>query len=47
MLLMSSVRTVIEEVAEELDSQNIDQLADEVAASDDLLDVVNRPPVID
>ena len=38
--------TVIEEVAEELDSQNIDQLADEVAASDDLLDVVNRPPVI-
>lgn len=38
--------TVIEEVAEELDSQNIDELADEVAASDDLLDVVNRPPVI-
>lgn len=38
--------TVIEEVASELDSQNIDQLADEVAASDDLLDVVNRPPVI-
>lgn len=38
--------TVIEEVAEELDAQNIDQLADEVAASDDLLDVVNRPPVI-
>jgi len=38
--------TVIEEVAEELDSQNIDQLIDEVAASDDLLDVVNRPPVI-
>jgi general secretion pathway protein E len=38
--------TVIEEVAEELDSQNIDQLADEAAASDDLLDVVNRPPVI-
>ena len=38
--------TVIEEVAEELDSQNIDQLADEVAGSDDLLDVVNRPPVI-
>jgi len=38
--------TVIEEVAEELDSQNIDQLADEVSASDDLLDVVNRPPVI-
>jgi len=38
--------TIIEEVVEELDSQNIDQLADEVAASDDLLDVVNRPPVI-
>jgi len=38
--------TVIEEVAEELDSQNLDQLVDEVAASNDLLDVVNRPPVI-
>lgn len=38
--------TVIEEVAEELDSQNIDQLADEVGSSEDLLDVVNRPPVI-
>ncbi|MBN2139305.1 MAG: type II secretion system ATPase GspE [Sedimentisphaerales bacterium] len=38
--------TVIEEVAEELDQQNLDQLVDEVAASDDLLDVVNRPPVI-
>ncbi len=38
--------TVIEEVAEELDSQNFDQLVDEVASSDDLLDVVNRPPVI-
>jgi general secretion pathway protein E len=38
--------TVIEEVAEELDSQNLDQLVDEVTASDDLLDVVNRPPVI-
>jgi general secretion pathway protein E len=38
--------TVIEEVAEELDSQNLDQLVDEVAMSDDLLDVVNRPPVI-
>src|SRR4030042_1232188 len=35
--------TVIEEVAEELDSQNLDQLVDEVAASDDLLVVVNRP----
>ncbi len=38
--------TVIEEVAEELDAQNLDALADEVAGSDDLLDVVNRPPVI-
>jgi len=38
--------TVIEEVAEELDSQNLDQLVDEVATADDLLDVVNRPPVI-
>jgi len=38
--------TVIEEVAEEVGSQNIDDLANEVAASDDLLDVVNRPPVI-
>ena len=38
--------TVIEEVVEEIDSQNLDQLIDEVATSDDLLDVVNRPPVI-
>lgn len=38
--------TVIEEVAEELDSQNLDQLADEAGTSEDLLDVVNRPPVI-
>ncbi|MBW8015249.1 MAG: type II secretion system protein GspE [Planctomycetes bacterium] len=38
--------TVIEEVAEELDNQNLDQLVDEVHSSDDLLDVVNRPPVI-
>jgi general secretion pathway protein E len=38
--------TVLEEVAEELDSQNLDRLVDEVASSDDLLDVVNRPPVI-
>ncbi len=38
--------TVIEEVAEELDSQNLDQLVDEVSGADDLLDVVNRPPVI-
>jgi len=42
--------TVIEEVAEELDAvngkQSLDQLIDEVSTSDDLLDVVNRPPVI-
>ncbi len=38
--------TVIEEVADELDSQNLDRLIDEVSTSDDLLDVVNRPPVI-
>ncbi|MGE4285840.1 MAG: type II secretion system ATPase GspE [Phycisphaerae bacterium] len=38
--------SVAEEVAEELDSQNIDNLANEIAGSDDLLDVVNRPPVI-
>ena len=39
--------TVIEEVVEEIDSQqNLDQLVDEATGSDDLLDVVNRPPVI-
>lgn len=38
--------TVIDEVAEELDSQNLDQLVNEVTTADDLLDVVNRPPVI-
>lgn len=38
--------TVIDEVAEELDSQNLDDLADEASMADDLLDVVNRPPVI-
>ncbi|HUW20457.1 MAG TPA: type II secretion system ATPase GspE [Sedimentisphaerales bacterium] len=39
--------TVIEEVVEEIDSQqNLDQLVDEASSSDDLLDVVNRPPVI-
>ncbi|MCK4998682.1 MAG: Flp pilus assembly complex ATPase component TadA, partial [Anaerohalosphaera sp.] len=38
--------SVIDEVAEELDSQNLDKLVDEVHSSDDLLDVVNRPPVI-
>ena len=38
--------TVIEEVAEELDSQNLDELIDEASSSNDLLDVVNRPPLI-
>jgi len=38
--------SVIEEVVEELDAQNLEQLVDEAGASDDLLDVVNRPPVI-
>lgn len=38
--------TVIEEVAEELDAQNLDQLVDQAQRSEDLLDVVNRPPVI-
>jgi len=38
--------SVIEEVAEELDSQNLDRLVDEAQSSEDLLDVVNRPPVI-
>ena len=38
--------SVMEEVAEELDNQNLNQLVDEAAHSDDLLDVVNRPPVI-
>lgn len=38
--------SVADEVAEELDSQNLDSLVNEVASSDDLLDVVNRPPVI-
>ena len=38
--------SVVDEVVEELDGQNLDRLVDEVASSDDLLDVVNRPPVI-
>jgi general secretion pathway protein E len=38
--------TVLEEVAEEVDSQNIEGLISDVASSEDLLDVVNRPPVI-
>jgi len=38
--------TVIEQVGVEVDVQYPDQLADEVASSDVLLDVVKRPPVI-
>ena len=38
--------SVVDEVAEELDSQNLDNLVNEVGSGDDLLDVVNRPPVI-
>ena len=38
--------TVLEEVAEEVDAQNIEGLIGEVTSSEDLLDVVNRPPVI-
>jgi general secretion pathway protein E len=38
--------SVIDDVVEELDAQNLEQLVDEAGGSDDLLDVVNRPPVI-
>jgi len=38
--------TVLEEVADEVDAKNIEGLIGEVATSEDLLDVVNRPPVI-
>ena len=38
--------TVLEEVAGEVDAQNIETLLGEVGSSEDLLDVVNRPPVI-
>ncbi|MBN2377855.1 MAG: Flp pilus assembly complex ATPase component TadA [Sedimentisphaerales bacterium] len=38
--------TVLEEVAGEVDAQNIEGLLTEVSSSEDLLDVVNRPPVI-
>ncbi len=37
---------VLEEVAEEMDAQNLEGLIGDVANSEDLLDVVNRPPVI-
>jgi len=38
--------TVLEDVVDEVDSQNIEGLIREVTSSEDLLDVVNRPPVI-
>ncbi len=38
--------TVLEDVAEEVDAQNIEGLINDVSSSEDLLDVVNRPPVI-
>ncbi|MBN1845474.1 MAG: type II secretion system ATPase GspE [Sedimentisphaerales bacterium] len=38
--------TVLEEVADEVDAQNITGLLTEMSTSEDLLDVVNRPPVI-
>jgi len=38
--------SVADDVAEELDSQNLANLVNEVSSADDLLDVVNRPPVI-
>ncbi len=38
--------SVADDVAEELDSQNLANLVNDVSSADDLLDVVNRPPVI-
>jgi len=38
--------TVLEDVAGEVDANNIEGLINEVASSEDLLDIVNRPPVI-
>jgi len=38
--------TILEDVADEVDAQNIEGLVQEVVNSEDLLDVVNRPPVI-
>ena len=38
--------TVLEEVAEEVGTQSLDSLIGAVSSSEDLLDVVNRPPVI-
>ena len=38
--------TVLEDVADEVDTNSIEGLLNEVTSSEDLLDVVNRPPVI-
>ncbi|MCH9021878.1 MAG: Flp pilus assembly complex ATPase component TadA [Planctomycetes bacterium] len=38
--------TVLEDVADEVSEQSIEELVGEITASEDLLDVVNRPPVI-
>jgi general secretion pathway protein E len=38
--------TVLEDVADELDDQSLQGLIGELTSSEDLLDVVNRPPVI-
>jgi len=38
--------TVLEDVADEINGQSIEGLINEVASSEDLLNVVNRPPVI-
>ncbi|MBN1764441.1 MAG: Flp pilus assembly complex ATPase component TadA, partial [Sedimentisphaerales bacterium] len=38
--------TVLEDVADEVGANGIEGLIDEVTSSEDLLDVVNRPPVI-
>ena len=38
--------TILEDAADDVDAQNIEGLVKEVVNSEDLLDVVNRPPVI-
>ena len=38
--------TILEDVAEDLDSQSLAGIITDVSSSEDLLDVVNRPPVI-
>ena len=37
---------VVDEIVEELDDSTMESLAHQVGSSDDLLDVVNKPPVI-